>query len=242
MTQSPRAALLVVLITSFLLTTGVVADTSLSPWVWVLRSTGTDASGAYATLTYGEKGKPTMVRVGHELEGARVVRIERARVMLRAPTQLHTLTMNEQEEGVLATPLLASVLDQADPGQDLNGLLSEKLQQEIARPPRSMSHADRLRLVRELRAVVDERKVRTAWTTMIIGGGEELVEGVRLATPISGINLQPEDLLLMFNSVAPGTNRNRWEELFNMINGATLLVVASVHDLQLQISIYQVAD
>jgi hypothetical protein len=208
-------------------------------FIWDLKGTGLDKGHAYAILQNKETGKQQWVGVGEKIDEARVVRIERGGVALfDLNNRRIDLTLAGLESDSIP-PLVSSPADKVETGKDLNAFLSDEFGRLIDSPVR-MTENDRKKLVEELKQALNAGKLTPDSTTLVIGGGEEWVTGAKTSTAIQSIGLQKEDRILLLNGISPDSDPKKWENIFDVIKKARLVIVAYLHGNELGSKVFEV--
>lgn len=206
---------------------------------WDLKGTGLDKDHAYAVLQNKETGKQQWVGVGEMIGEARVVRIERARTVIVDQNMGRIDLVLAGLESDHITPLLSSPSDRVEIGKDMNGFLNDEVYRLLEKPVR-MTENDRKKLVAEFMRVFNEGKLAPDSTTLVIGGGEEWIRGVKTATEIKSMGLQKDDLILQINGISPDSNEKKWEDIFDVLKGARLITFSYLHGDELDSKAFEV--
>ncbi len=218
----------------------VIESHAQSTFGWNLKGTGLDKGHAYAVLQNKETGKQQWVGVGQVIDEARVVRIDRARVVIiDQNNRLIDLSLAGLESEH-TPPLLSSPKDVVAPGKDLNAFLIEEGKRILAKPLPTMTEADRRKLVEEITRVFDQGKIIPASTTLVIGGGEEWVTGAKTTTNIKSMGLQEKDLIIAVNGISPDSDKKKWENIFEVIKGAKLIIFSYLREEELHYKMFEV--
>ncbi len=223
-----------------ILALAVIASTTYGEqaFIWDLKGTGLDKDRAYAVLQNKETGKQQWVGVGEMIGEARVVRIERARVVIVDQNVGRIDLALAGLESDHITPLLSSPKDRVEMGKDLNGFLNDEVYHLLERPV-PMTENERKKLVAELMRAFKEGKLAPDSTTLVIGGGEEWIKGAKTATEIKSMGLQKEDLLLQMNGISPDSDK-KWQDIFDVIKRARLVTFSYLHGDELDSKAFEV--
>lgn len=205
---------------------------------WELKGTGLDKNHAYAILQNKQTGKQQWVRVGEIIDEARVVRIERARVVLFDQSRKIDLLLAGLDSDHIP-PLFSPPKDMGEQGKDINTFLSDEINRLMDKPV-PMTENDRKKLVAELMKVQGEGKMVPASSTLVIGGGEEWLTGAKTTTDIKSMGLQKGDLIFLINGMSPDPDKRKWENIFDVLKRAKLIIFSYLHGEKLYSKVFEI--
>ncbi|HEX9756738.1 MAG TPA: hypothetical protein VGB26_02930 [Nitrospiria bacterium] len=233
-------------ITLLLLITGIFfcfpdhSYTSQSGFEWTLRATGLQQGHAFAIFEHPEITERKWVGVGESINGSQVVRVERFRVILDTPRGRSILSLGGNE-GQGFPPLVESPRDGYEHGTDLNALLNEKIM-GLVNQPILIPEDVRGRLVKSLKESFDAGQMVPGEATLVIGGGEEWVPGIKTKVDFPIIGIEKEDQIILINGMVPDLDGKKWKNVLGVIQDAKLLIFAFIRGEEIFSEVFEVND
>ena len=194
---------------------------------WFLKGSGVDQGRSYGIFEHKETRDRVWVGVGETLDGRKVTRVEKFRVVIQTEHGEKVLTLGAN--GNDGSPFGESTPDDFGIGTAMDDFLNEEIMRQ-AENPIPISEEDRQNIIKSLEEGLKEGKFSAVSTSIYFMGGEEWVTGLRTQADFPVLGLNQEDLIVFINGMSPSVEEKKWKNILDVLKKANLLIFAFVRD------------